>query len=77
MISPTYSFNLQCKSIMTNVQHNLSTLGIICVFICLVCAVMALKTLNEWKEHGWWIEAENPLKPMLWITEQAILEGRR
>jgi len=61
---------------MTNFQHNLRILGINCVFICLVCAVMVLKTLNQWKEYEWWIEAKNPLKPMLWITEQAILEGR-
>jgi hypothetical protein len=36
---------------------------------------MAPKTMNKWKEHEWWVEAENSLKPMLWITQHAILEG--
>jgi hypothetical protein len=48
---------------------------------CLFClfsvfAAMALKVTNDWKDHEWWIVAEEAEMPMLWITMHAIVEGR-
>jgi hypothetical protein len=37
---------------------------------------MATNAKEEWKDHGWWIMAEEAEKPMLWITNHAVLEGR-
>jgi hypothetical protein len=37
---------------------------------------MATNAKEEWKDHGWWIMAEKVEKPMLWITDHAVLEGR-
>jgi hypothetical protein len=37
---------------------------------------MATNAKKEWKDHGWWIMAEEAEKPMLWITDHAVLEGR-
>jgi hypothetical protein len=37
---------------------------------------MATNAKEEWKDHEWWIMAEEAEKPMLWITDHAMLEGR-
>ena len=31
---------------------------------------------NNWKDHGWWIMAEEAKMPMLWITSHDVVEGR-
>jgi hypothetical protein len=41
-----------------------------------VFAAMATNTKEEWKDHRWWIMAKEAEKPMLWITDHAVLEGR-
>jgi hypothetical protein len=42
-----------------------------------VFAAMATNGKEEWKDHGCWIMAEEAEKPMLWITDHAVLEGRQ
>jgi hypothetical protein len=37
---------------------------------------MATNAKEEWKDHRGWIMAEEAEKPMLWITDHAVLEGR-
>jgi hypothetical protein len=37
---------------------------------------MVLKVRNDWKDHGWWIMAEEAEMPVLWITSHAVVEGR-
>jgi hypothetical protein len=37
---------------------------------------MATNAKEECKDHGWWIMAEEAEKPMLWITDHAVLEVR-
>jgi hypothetical protein len=37
---------------------------------------MAFNAKEEWKDNGWWIMAEEAEKPMLWIIDHAVLEGR-
>ena len=41
-----------------------------------VFAAMAPKVRNDWKDHGWWIVAEEAEMPMLRITMHTIVEGR-
>jgi hypothetical protein len=36
---------------------------------------MALKVTNDWKDHGWWIMAEEAKMPMLWITSHAVVKA--
>jgi hypothetical protein len=42
-----------------------------------VFAAMAHKGTNDWKDHGWWIMAEEAEMSMLWITSHAVVEGRQ
>jgi hypothetical protein len=60
-----------------HVVHWVWISDLICLF-CLfsVFAAMAPKVTNNWKDHGWWIVAEEAEMPMLWITMHAIVEGR-
>jgi hypothetical protein len=41
-----------------------------------VFAAMVPKVTNDWKDHRWWIVAEEAKMPMLWITMHGIVEGR-
>jgi hypothetical protein len=59
------------------VIHWIWTRELTCLF-CLffVFAAMAHKETNNWKDHRWWIMAEEAKMPMLWITSHAVVEGR-
>ena len=37
---------------------------------------MATNMKEESKDHGWWIKVEEAEKPMLWITDHVVIEGR-
>jgi hypothetical protein len=41
-----------------------------------VFAAMAHKVINDWKDHWWWIMAEEVEMPILWITSHAVVEGQ-